>query len=72
MESAHGSHKGAVGLSVNGRDEMVDAPMLRQVRIIHRQPEMINTTFVTTIGSTDHATRKASRVTHSAICLITV
>lgn len=35
MGSAHGSHKGAIGLSVNGRDEMVDAPMLRQVRVPH-------------------------------------
>lgn len=35
LESAHDGHKGAVGLSVNGRDEMIDAPMLRQVRVIH-------------------------------------
>lgn len=34
MESAHNNHKGAVGLSVNGRDEMIDAPMLRQARQI--------------------------------------
>lgn len=32
MESAHGSHKGAIGLSVNGRDEMIDTPMLRQAQ----------------------------------------
>ncbi|KAF9651339.1 beta subunit of citrate lyase [Thelephora ganbajun] len=34
MEAAHSSHKGAVSLLVNGRDEMIDAPMLRQAQQI--------------------------------------
>jgi len=34
MEAAYSDRKGAVGLSVNGRDEMIDAPMLRQARQI--------------------------------------
>ena len=41
MESAHNSHKGAVGLSVNGRDEMIDAPMLRQVRVFVGHPRKL-------------------------------
>ena len=73
MESAHNSHKGAIGLSVNGRDEMIDAPMLRQVRshALHR-PVMINTTFVVAIGPECHSARNASRVARSALYLINV
>jgi len=38
MEEAHSSHKGAVGLLVNGQDEMIDAPMLRQVGVLYSIP----------------------------------
>ncbi|KAF9778704.1 citrate lyase beta subunit [Thelephora terrestris] len=68
MESAHSSHKGAVGLFVNGRDEMIDAPMLRQVRVFARPPpEMIKANSVAKIGPANHSTRKASRTTHRAL-----
>jgi len=76
MEAAHGNHKGAVGLSVNGRDEMIDAPMLRQVRVLNPIPRnsffIANIAFVAVIGATNHSTRKAGRVTHLALQLTNV
>jgi len=76
MEVAHSSHKGAVGLSVNGRDEMIDAPMLRQVRDPYSTPQnwlaIVATTLFDTIGATNHSTRKASRVTHLQLIDINV
>jgi len=76
MEIAHSSHKGAVGLLVNGRDEMIDAPMLRQVRDPYSIPRswlaIVRTTPLNTAGATNHSTRKASRVTHLQLININV
>jgi len=75
MEAAHTGHKGAVGLSVNGRNEMIDAPMLKQVKFLHHTQEllaMVNTTFVVVTGATNHSTCKASRVIHPTLKLIDV
>jgi citrate lyase subunit beta-like protein len=34
MEKAHGSNRGAVGLSNGEKDEMIDAPMIKQVSLV--------------------------------------
>ena len=73
MEAAHSNRKGAVGLSVNGRDEMIDAPMLRQVRGLCLTPaSLVTTNNFVAIGTTNHPACKESRVTHSATQLINV
>lgn len=75
MEAAHTGHRGAVGLSVNGRDEMIDAPMLKQVRILvplRNLLPIVNAAFIIVIGATNHLARKGSRVTHPILQLINV
>lgn len=73
MEAAHSNHKGAIGLLVNGRDEMIDAPMLRQVRVLCLTlASLMTVNKLVAIGTTNHPARKESWVTHSATQLINV
>lgn len=73
MEAAHSNHRGAVGLSMNGRDEMIDAPMLRQVKVLCLTLALlVKVNDFAVIGNTNHPTRKKSRVTHPAVQLINV
>jgi hypothetical protein len=65
MEAAYSDRKGAVGLSVNGRDEMIDAPMLRQVRVLCLAlAQLVTVNNFVVVGKTNHPARKKSWATH--------